>query len=165
MIDAALACSASIIYVSAIFLPDMISVKSTGLSLLYIVVAGLLFSLTMISKDKKTVFIKWLISGFFGFAVWWLFVRCEFAMRALNWMIPEYGNSRSAGGNFAGAVGFLILTALCAVGLIINLFLRVKDYERFRKIQLVICMTVAAAVIAVVFILERQFPSSDLIHS
>lgn len=119
MIDAAIACSASVFYVSAIFLPDMISVKSTGLSLLYIVVAGLLFSLTMISKDKKTVFIKWLISGFFGFAV----------------------------------------------GLIINLFLRVKDYERFRKIQLVICMTVAVAVIAVVFILERQFPSSDLIHS
>ena len=162
--DAALACSASIFLVSAMFLSQIISVRSTGLSLLYIVVTAVMYLFAMIAKDKRSVLIKWLISIPCAIGIWWLFIKSEYALRALNWVIPDYGR-QSAGGRLAGAFELLTLSLLCLIGLIVSIFVRPKDYERFRKIQLAVCMALMVIVIAVVFILNGQFPSLDYIRS
>jgi hypothetical protein len=127
--------------------------------------AGFIYLLAMISKDKKTVLIKWLLSMPVGLFIWWCFVRCEFSIRALNWAIPEYGSRRSAGGNFAGSFNLLILSLLCLGGMVISLFIKPKNYERFRKIQLAICIVLMVMIIAAVLILERQFPSAEYVYS
>ena len=59
----AMACAASVYYVSAIFLSKIIAYKSSVLSLIYMIAAGALYFLAMMSKDRKTVLIKWLISS------------------------------------------------------------------------------------------------------
>lgn len=158
----ALACSASVFYVTAIFLSEIISIKSTFLALAYIVATGLVYLFAMIGKDKKNVLIKWLISIPVSLLIWWFFIRSEYSLRALNWVIPEYGR-RSAGGNFAGLFNLVILSSLCLCGIVGSLFVRPKNYERFRKIQLPVCMILMVMIIAAVFILERQFPSVEYI--
>lgn len=160
----ALACSASVFYVSAGFISNIILIKSTALSLVYIVATGLLYLFAMISRDKKSVLIKWLLSVVFGLGIWWIFIRSEYAVRALNWMIPDYGRP-SAGGNFAGSFEQLILSLLCFCGIIISLFVKPKQYERFRKIQFIICMVFMVVIIASVFILESQFPSIEYVSA
>ena len=160
-----LACSASVFYVSAVFLSEVISLKSTFLTVLYMVVTGFIYLLAMIGKDKKSVLIKWLLSMPVGLFIWWCFIRCEFSIRALNWAIPEYGSRRSAGGNFAGTFNLLLLSLLCLSGIVISLFIKPKKYERFRKIQLTMCIVLMVMIIAVVFILERQFPSAEYVYS
>ena len=162
--DVALACSASVFYVSAVFLSEILLIKSTVLSLLYLVVTGLIYLFAMISKDRKSVLIKWLLSIFCGAGEWWLFIRCEYALRALNWVIPGYGR-QSAGGSFAATFQLLILSLLCMGGVVISLFVKPKHYERFRRIQFIICMVLMVIILAIVFILERQFPSADYIRS
>ena len=161
----ALACSASVFYVSAVFLSEVISLKSTFLTMVYLVATGFLYLLAMISKDKKSVLIKWLLSIPVGLFIWWCFVRCEFSIRALNWAIPEYGSHRSAGGNFAGTFNLLLLSLLCLSGIVISLFIKPKKYERFRKIQLTMCIILTIMIIAAVLILERQFPSAEYVYS
>ena len=151
--DAALACSASVFSVSAMFLAQIISIRSTGFSLLYIVVTAVMYLFAMIAKDKRSVLMKWLISIPCAIGIWWLFIKSEYALRALNWVIPDYGRQ------------LLTLSLLCLIGLIVSIFVRPKDYERFRKIQFVACMALMAIVIAVVFILNGQFPSVDYIRS
>lgn len=160
----ALACSASVFYVPAIFLSEIISIKSTFLVLVYIVATGLAYLFAMIGKDKKNVLIKWLISVPVSLLIWWCFIRSEYSIRALNWVIPEYGR-RSAGGNLAGTFNLLILSALCLCGIAVSLFVRPKKYERFRKIQLPVCMIFMVMIIAAVFILASQFPSVEYINS
>ena len=96
--------------------------------------------------------------------LWWLFIKSEYALRALNWVIPDYGR-QSAGGRLAGSFELLTLAALCLVGLIVSIFVRPKNYERFRKIQFAVCMVLTVIIIAAVFILEGQFPSLDYIRS
>jgi hypothetical protein len=128
------------------------------------VVTGLIYLFAMISKDRKSVFVKWLLSVLFGSGLWWIFIRCEYAVRALNWMIPNYGRP-SAGGNFAGFFELLILSLLCFGGIIISLFFRPKQYERFRKIQFIVCMILMALIITAVFVLERQFPSVEYVSA
>ncbi len=159
-----LACSASVFYVSAVFLSEIISLRYGYLALIYMAVTGLLCLYAMISKDKKTVLFKWLISIPVGLFIWWLFVRCEYSLRALNWVIPEYGR-RSAGGNLAGTFNLLKLSLLCLTGIVISLFVKPKKFERFRKIQFTVCMIFMVMIIAAMLILERQFPSAEFIWS
>lgn len=162
---AVLACSASVYYVSAIFLSEIISFKSTILTLLYVIATGFIYLFAMISKDSKTVLLKWLISIFSGAGVWWCFIRCDYSIRAINWAIPGYGPHFSAGGNFAGTCKLLTLSFLCFGGIIISLIIKPKHYERFRKVQIPVSIAFTVLIIAVAIILERQFPSADLIYS
>jgi len=128
------------------------------------VVTGLVYLFAMIGKDKKNILIKWLISIPVSLLIWWSFIRCEYSIRALNWIIPGYGR-RSAGGNFAGAFNLVILSSLCLCGIVISLFVRPKKYERFRRIQLPVCMILMVMIIAAIFILESQFPSAEYISA
>ena len=160
----AMACAASVCYVSAIFLSKIIAYKSSVLSLIYMIAAGALYFLAMMSKDRKTVLIKWLISFFSGAGVWWWFIRCDYAVRALNWVFPDYGRP-SAGGNLAGFFELLILSFLCLCGFISSLIIRPKHYERFRTVQIPVCLAFMVIIIAVVIILESRFPSAAYIYS
>ena len=160
----ALALAAAVFYVSAVFLSNLILIKSTIISLVYIAVIGGIYLLAMIGKNRKEVVIKWLITLPAVVGIWWLFRRCKFAIRGLNWLIPGYGR-QSAGGSFAWTYEFFALSIMCLGAIIISLSFRPKQYEGFRKTQLVACMLLMAASIAVVFYLERQFPSIETISA
>ena len=158
-----LACSAAVFFISPIFLMEVIVDRCPFITFLYIVVSDVVYYFAMIDKDKKEVLIKWLISIPIGLFIWWSFVRCEYAIRALNWVNPGYGR-RSAGGTLYPSFLMLLLIILCLIGLIISFFGKPKQYERFRKIQFVICICLMVVIVLVAYILAIQLPSAASLY-
>lgn len=148
----------SIIFVSAIFISQIISYKNDILALAYIVFTSLIYGFAMISKDKKVLLMKWGLSIPFSYITIHYFWITNYSLRALNWIFPAYG-TQSGGGEFSGFVLLLLLSVLCIICCILSPSVKVKNYKRFEKIQLFITSTVVLDTVAAVLILERQFPS------
>ena len=158
-----LACSAAVFFVSPLFLLEVIVDNHTLLTLFYIVASGFIYLLALIDKNKKTIFLKWLLSIPIAVFIWWTFVRCEYDLRAINWVNPGYGR-RSAGGTILPGLMMLLLTILCFIGFIISIFVKPKQNERLRKIQFLICISLMGVIVIVAYTLAILFPSAASLH-
>lgn len=148
----------SILFVSAIFLSQIISYKNDFLSLIYIVFTSLIYGIAMISKNKKSLLLKWGLSIPFSYITIQYFWMTHYSVRALNWVFPAYGE-QSAGGSFADFILILLLFVLCLLCSVLSCSVKVKEYNSFQKIQIVVLSVVVLFTVAAVLILEQQFPS------
>ena len=153
----------SVFYVSTIFIADIVSDKyGFAAAVVYMVFAAVLYGIALISRNKKEWLLKFGASIPFSLLCLLYFRLTDYSIRALNWVFPDYGLP-SAGGQFASSFLFVIFSVMCLICLMISLFIRIKDYEKFSKIQLVITSVFAVLIICAVLILERQFPSYEYI--
>lgn len=150
----------SVLYVSSLFISEIISYKSTILSYAYLCAISLIYSLLLISENQKHAVSKWLISIPFSYLILQYFWKTHYSIRALNWVIPYYGR-QTAGGNFAGFISMIFFSVLCLIGIIISLNItpKEKEFKKFGRIQLSIGCISVIIIVLVVIILEKQFPS------
>ena len=148
----------SILFISAIFLSELISYKNDILALAYIVFISLFYGVAMISEDKKSLLLKWGLSIPFSYITIQYFWITHYSVRALNWIFPDYG-TQSGGGAFAGFILILLLSVLCLVCGVLSCSVKVKEYIYFQKIQIVVILVIVLFTVAAVLLLERQFPS------
>lgn len=153
-----LSLSAALIFVSTIFLSNMVAVKNTALSLIIIFVAAVVYGLTLKSSTTKSVLWKWVVSLPLAYLILQYFWATHYAVRSLNWLLPRYGQS-NAGGRTAGAVLLLVFTVLCIIAVGIAQYAVPKWSKRFAHIQWITALVMAVAVIVIVLVLEQQFPS------
>lgn len=154
----------AIIFVSTIFISRIIS-YTNEMAYIYEAIAALLYGLALISNKISDTIFKWLFSLPFSYIVFQYFWRTEYAIRSLNWVFPDYGEP-TAGGNFDGFFELCFLLFCCLITMwiafAITKTLAVSDKEKnckiFKIIQAIVCGVAAAAIIAVVIILEQQFP-------
>ena len=104
-------CSAamSAVVVSAIFLAEIIRTANDLLLLPYLLVVAVIYAVMLLSENRKTLLLKWVLTLPFSFLCLEYFWQTHYSVRALNWMTEGYGK-QSAGGNFAGFL-FLVLGA------------------------------------------------------
>lgn len=148
----------SIIFVSAIFLSEIISYKNDILVLVYIVFTSLIYGFAMKSKYKKEVLLRLGLSIPFSYITIQYFWLTHYSVRALNWAFPSYGKETS-GGAFTGFVLLLMLLVLCLIAGILSCYIKVENNNRFEKIQIVVISVIVLFTAAAVLILEQQFPS------
>lgn len=126
------------------------------------VISAFLTGLSVYSKSLKQSFAKIILSIPFTVLFWYLQIKIKFSIRALNWIIPNYGNS-SAGGNFAN---FIILCSLAFCGFIALIIFTVLSAVNFSEkkqtvllnLQKYIALPVCIAVIAVIIVLNNIMP-------
>jgi len=151
----------AVTYISALFLGEVVSYKcGSPETFMYIGMMAIIYLLMLISKDRKNVVIKWILSIPFAIPVWYWFVKSEYSLRALNWAIPGYGR-QSGGGAFAVVFLWAAFTGMCIVALFVCVAGKLKFSEKILKMQPFISLAVTLFVIAAVFILERKFPSAE----
>ena len=154
----------SVLFESAIFISELISYKTDNAAFVCIVFTAVIYGISSVSRNKKTWLIKWLISIPFSYVILQYFWSSDYAVRALNYVIPDHGKP-SAGGNFAGFLLFAFQTAACLISGIAALFIKPKNYETFEKIQIGISSVSAVITAAFVVISEQRFPSYEYIIS
>jgi len=123
-----------------------------------------LYSIALVSKNKKIWLLKWGASIPFSYFVLQYFWNTHYSIRALNWVFPDYGRD-TAGGRFAGSALFMIFSVMCLICGIITFFIKIKNYDKFRKIQFIVTLSSAVLIVCTVLILEKQFPSYGYIIS
>lgn len=148
----------SVFYVSTIFLSDMISIMSLMFAILYSAIIAFMYLIMLVSDKRKKILIKWIFSLPISFLCFQYFWKTHYAIRALNWIIPDYGR-QSAGGSFAGSVLIIIFSVFCLIAIIASVFIRPKDYSKFEKIQLIAGTVIGIIIFCVVILLEKRFPS------
>ncbi len=153
----------SILFISAVFIGAVISYKfSFTAAIVYMAVIATLYGFALISRNKKTWLLKWGISVPGAFLVLLYFWTVHYSVRALNWVFPDYGR-QSAGGRFADSFLLVVFSAMCLISGMISLFVKINDYDRFRRIQFIVTTVSAVATVCIVLILEKQFPSYEFI--
>jgi hypothetical protein len=154
----------SVLFVSAVFLADIISYGSTVLSIAYIILTAAMYGFCLISRNRIIWLIKWGASLPLSYIVFKYFQTYHYSIRALNRAFPGYGR-QTAGGAFAKVGRFYILAFFCAVTGIAAMFIKPKSFDKFGKVQLIIALAAAGATIAAVLMLERQFPPYEYIEA
>lgn len=161
--DLLMSFSMALIYVSGIFLSDILSF-SMALTGLYIVFTAALYALAAVGRDSRTAFIKWAVSVPFAYLVIQYFRRTDYAIRSLNWLYPGYGR-QSAGGAFAALFNMLALSVLCLPGIIAGANAKPEVHKRLQKIQPAVIISADIIITSAVLILESRFPPIELILS
>ena len=167
--DVVLSVSISVLFVSTIFLANLISIKLSPMEYVCIVFAAFLYGLGMVSRDIKHWILKWFFSIPISYLVLQYFWRTEFSIRALNWVLPEYGK-RSAGGNLTGLYLLCIQLIVCAIGGIAGIrvgkMLVDRDmYDKFEKRQVITSVVIALIIAIIVVMLESRFPSAEYVKA
>ncbi|MBP5607203.1 MAG: hypothetical protein J6X66_02900 [Lachnospiraceae bacterium] len=165
IIDIVLSISISILFVSSVFITDLISIKLSPFEYVCIIFAALLYGFGMVSRNIRRGGLKWVLSIPISYLVMQYFWQTEFSIRALNWVLPEYGK-RSAGGNLAGMHLLCIQLIICAISGIVGIsagkVLVDRDiYDKFEKRQVIAAAVIALIIVIIVVILESRFPSAD----
>lgn len=167
--DIVLSVSIAVVFVSTMFLSDMISIKLSPLEFVFIVFAAFLYGLGMVSRDIKHWILKWGLSILFSFVVLQYFWKTDFSLRALNWVLKDYGNT-SAGGRFAGFI-LLCFQVICSfisgiAGIAAGKVLVDREkYEDYERKQVIAGIVVTLLIVIVVILLERSFPSAEYVHA
>ena len=169
MTDAVLSLSIAVLFVSTIFLSDMISIKLSPLEFVLIVFTAFLYGLGMVSRDIKPWILKWILSIPVSFVVIQYFWKTDFSLRALNWILKDYGNT-SAGGRFAGFILICFQVICCFIsgiaGIAAGKALVDRDkYEDFERKQVIVGLAVALLIVIITVLLERNFPSAEYVHA
>lgn len=123
------------------------------------IISAFFTGLSVYSKSLKQAFSKIILSIPITVLFWYLQIKIKFSVRALNWIIPNYGES-SAGGNFAN---FLILCSLAFCGfiaIVISAILSVGNLSEKKQtllfnLQKYLVLPVCIAVIAVIIVLHN----------
>lgn len=149
--------SLSILFISSIFISDVISYRTDFLTVLYMIITAVFYGCTMVSPKKLIAIIKWLISLPISYLVLQYFWRTNFAVRALNQAFPDYGK-QSAGGNFAGFIRLCFMTALFLTAGLTGLFFDQKKHEISERKICVVGFTYTAIIVLVVILLESSLP-------
>ncbi len=156
----------AIIFVSAIFISQIISYKSEIL-FIYEIFIALIYGFALVSNKISDTIFKWLFSLPFSYIVLQYFWKTEYAMRGLNWVFPYYGEP-SAGGNFAGFIQLCFLLLCCAISMVVFFTMtksyKIKKYKSFEKIQMIVCGVLGVAIVLTVVILEQQFPEEYMLY-
>lgn len=149
------------IFVSSLFLGDVISFKSGDwMPFIYMGLMGVFYFFVLISAKRKMAIFKWLLSIPLSIPIWYWFLKCEFAIRALNWAIPGYGSWSLVSG-VTVEILLMFLLGACGIALLVSIIAVPKLPEKIWRLQPVISIVITVAVIAAVLILERQFPSAE----
>lgn len=167
--DIALSLAVSILFVSTVFLSELILIKYVRIGYFCVIFMALLYGIGMISRDEKSWLLKWGLSIPFSYMVLQYFWQTDFSNRALNWVLPGYGE-KSAGGNFAGFIVLCFQLILCFISGIAGLAVGKKlvdlnRYESFEKKQAIIGTIIALFIIIIDMMLEKSFPPYELIDS
>lgn len=147
----------ALFFVPAVFLSDIISWKTNWLVLAYVAFMAALYGFALISKSKLQAFFKWLVSLPFDYLAFEYFWSTKYALRSLNWVFPGYGR-QSAGGAFASMGNTALFGILCISAFVIALFIKPRNFSRFKKIQLCLCTAAAVVIVTVTLLLEMHFP-------
>lgn len=153
-------CSAviSVSFTSAVFLSNIVSIASPMLAIVYLFIVAAFYAGMLISETGKIIFVKWMLSLPISFVCFQYFWKTHYSIRALNWMLSDYGK-QSAGGSFAGFVMLIIQLVLCLFAIIVAVSVKPRNYRKFEKIQLVSGIVFGIVNVITVVILEMQFPS------
>ena len=151
----------AVIYVSSIFLIAAIDYKSEIAAIIFAVFMSALYFLTLISPDKKCWLLKYLLSVPFSFGVLKYFHLTDYAVRTLNWAIPDYGRF-SAGGRLYGLMQVLSFSGLCLFAIILSLFSKWRKGGRFGKVQDIVCISVTVLIVISVLLFETRLPEKIL---
>ena len=167
--DILLSVSIAVLFVSTIFLSNLISIKLSPLEYVYIIFVALLYGMGMVSRDIKHWILKWVISIPFSYLVIQFFWKTDFSLRALNWVLKDYGKE-SAGGRFAGFI-FLCFQFICCfisgiASIVAGKILTDHGrYEKNEKKQVIAGIAVAVLIVIIVLFLEMNFPSAEYVNA
>ncbi|MGN0597158.1 MAG: hypothetical protein ACI4J1_07510 [Ruminiclostridium sp.] len=152
----------ALFFVPAVFLSDIIFWKTDWLVLVYVAFMAALYGFALISKSRLQALFKWLASLPFAYLAFQYFWSTKYALRSLNWVFPGYGK-QSAGGAFASMGITVLFGILCIAAFVIALFMKPRNFSRFKKIQLCLCTAAAVCIVIVTLTLEKQFPPYPVI--
>ncbi len=148
------------IFVSTMFVGELIAYHYAMAALLYFALMIVIHSLGFISDSNRSLLCRWITSIVSAFLFLQYFRRTYFAVRGLNWVFPGYGRA-SAGGGFAFLVALVCFSGCCLVGIIIVFSMKSEKYGQFRKYQLILILAVEAMIWIAVLILNSKFPAFD----
>lgn len=152
-------CSAtmSTVFVSAIFLSEIISITSDLFVLLYLFLVSLIYATMLLSESKKVALLKWIVSLPLSCLWFCYFWKKNYSIRALNWIISGYGK-QSAGANFVGYLSLCFLLFLCLCGMVFAFSKTSEKIKPYTKAQAIAGAIVWILVVVVVVYLETLFP-------
>ena len=138
IIDIVLSTSISILFASSVFIADLISIRRSPFEYGYILLAALLYGFGMVSRNIRRWGLKWVLSVPISYLVMQYFRQTEFSIRALNWVLPEYGK-RSAGGNLAGLYLLCIQLIVCAISGIAGISVGkvLADRDKYDQLEII----------------------------
>lgn len=84
------------------------------------IISALCLLIISFSGNIFTSFMKCVISLPLSVMLWLITIKTKFFLRAVNWVIPDYGDV-SAGGGFGLVVSFLFTMLACAVAMLISM--------------------------------------------
>lgn len=156
----------AVLFTSSTYLMNLIS--NGMIQFIYIGFIVVIYTGIMISSNGRKVLLKWLLSLPLSFICSLYFVRTHYAVRAVNWISPEYG---SVSGGAAAAAGFLILLMMqfCLIGIMVAFTssgtIKPEQYEKLERIQLKYGTILSVIHVVIAVILETQFPTMQSIMS
>ncbi len=148
--------------VSSIFFFTIIGASCAEAILPYCVIVAIIYTALLISERKKIVLMKWVMSLPFSILCFGYFWKTNYAVRALNWVIKDYGR-QSAGGNFTGFIGLVILLFLLLTGIAAANIKSSEKIKKYTDTQTLAGFLIGVLNIVVVISLETQFPSYDYV--
>lgn len=161
----------SVLFLPVHFLNAILLIKLDNVIVPMVVIPAIsafITGLSVYSTILKQAFAKIILSVPFTILFWYLQIKIKFSIRALNWIIPNYGES-SAGGNFANFVILCSLALFEFLALIISAALSNTEFsEKTRSIlfnlQKYLVFPLCALVIAVIVVLNNIIPMYNPIY-
>ena len=147
----------AIIFVSPIFVEDIIVDKSIVLELVYLVLSAVMFGFLLISRTKKIWGLKLFLFVPLSCLVIQYFWKTNYAIRGLNWVHPDYGR-QSAGGAFVWFFFFRIQVLLYLIAAVVALMAKPKIDKTFERIHVIISTLFTLILVVIILLMERNFP-------
>jgi hypothetical protein len=153
-------CSATMasVMVSAIFLSEIISISNYLFVFPYLVLVAVIYAIMLLSESKKNILLKWLLSLPLSYLCINYFWKTNYSIRALNWIIPDYGKS-SVGGDFSNFLLLIFLLFLCLLGIISAFCISSAKIKSYIKKQSLVGILIQIIIVIIVIYLETLFPS------
>lgn len=159
--DILLALIVSILYVSSMFIIFIIINKyNLTKTIIYSLFIAFLYGFVLLSKSRIIWLFKWGLSIPFTFPVLNYFWLTHYEIRSTNWIFPNYGRT-TGGGGFAYSFVLLIYSVFCIISGLLSLIIKIKDYDRFRKIQFYISVGFCIVIVLIILLLQLQFPTYE----
>lgn len=155
----------AILFLPVHFLNEIVLLKTDYVMIPMIIIpltVALFTGLSVYSQTLKQAFVKIILSIPFTVLFWYVQIKIKFSIRAINWIIPGYGEP-SAGGNFAN---FIILCSLAFCGFIALVIFTIlsavniskKKQTALLNLQKYITLPLCILVIAVIVVLNNIMP-------
>lgn len=168
LFDVMCAAETAVLFLPAHFLQSVMCLAADETVLiipLYLLpaICGALCFFACAADRVTTALLRIALSFPFTVLFWQIQIRGDLHRRALNWVIPGYGES-SAGGNFAGFIELLLMTCALICGFIAAIVVSAsKPSEKLARatetIQTRVLPAVYAAVTAAVMLINSMMPA------